>query len=454
MSTTLYDPSSYEWRPAAVLAFSHMMNNEIDKACKYFSVVEKAVPDLEWVVQNKKWFVEAQEQKDFIMRFIWILKFLKTHNPDLMMKLFDAVPKSMQQHPTMKQLKSQVTPPKVWSKKSVVFFCGASWEEWADPSVVTGIGGSEEAVIYLTRELAKLGWEVTVYNQCGDLEGTYHGVEYKDVASFNVKDTFNYFVSWRHNIFSNVPIVAKKTILWLHDVPSNVSGDRGNLFNKVVVLSNYHKSLLPSSVDNTQIYVSSNGINLEDFELQTHIERNPYRMIYTSSYDRGIEHLLERWSEVKEAVPEAELHLFYGWDTYDAMMKQGIRPKEFRERMTKLMQQPGIFEHGRVGHKQLNKELAKSHFWVYPSHFQEISCISAMKAQAMGCYPVYMNYAALNETVKGGCGIVGDINTKEVEDVYIQRLISCLKSSPKVVIPKEQFGWDKVAQDWTEGLFV
>jgi hypothetical protein len=77
-----------------------------------------------------------------------------------------------------------------------------------------------------------------------------------------------------------------------------------------------------------------------------------------------------------------------------------------------------------------------------------------MKAQAMGCYPVYMNYAALNETVKGGCGIVGDINTKEVEDVYIQRLISCLKSSPKVVIPKEQFGWDKVAQDWTEGLFV
>ncbi|EHJ11445.1 hypothetical protein CWATWH0003_3817t4, partial [Crocosphaera watsonii WH 0003] len=35
-------------------------------------------------------------------------------------------------------------------------------EDWAYPSIKKGIGGSEEAIIYLSQELVRLGYQVTV----------------------------------------------------------------------------------------------------------------------------------------------------------------------------------------------------------------------------------------------------------------------------------------------------
>ena len=52
------------------------------------------------------------------------------------------------------------------SGKDLVIYCGQTPHQWdSDPSKV--IGGSEEAVINLARELAKLSWNITVYNNCG-----------------------------------------------------------------------------------------------------------------------------------------------------------------------------------------------------------------------------------------------------------------------------------------------
>ena len=50
----------------------------------------------------------------------------------------------------------------------------------------------------------------------------------------------------------------------------------------IMVLSQFHKTLLPSYIPESKIYVSSNGINLADFNNDL-LERNPKRMIYTSS---------------------------------------------------------------------------------------------------------------------------------------------------------------------------
>lgn len=47
------------------------------------------------------------------------------------------------------------------------------------------------------------------------------------------------------------------------------------------------------------------------------IRRNSYWCMYCSSYDRGLEHLLKMWPEVKKQVPEAELHVFYGWQLFE-----------------------------------------------------------------------------------------------------------------------------------------
>jgi glycosyltransferase involved in cell wall biosynthesis len=355
-------------------------------------------------------------------------------------------------------LKNIFCKPKVWSNKSIVIYCGASWEEWTPPNVLSGIGGSEEAVIHLSEELTKLGWEVTVFNKCNDNAGVYDGVTYRNSYEFNIRDTFNILISWRKDIFRSKKILAKKRLVWLHDIVGKSDYSSGeDYLEKVIVLSKFQKSLLSKELPETRIYVSTNGINLDDFKPSL-LSRNPHRMIYTSSYDRGIEHLLMMWQDIRKEVPDAELHLFYGWQVYDEMMKAGLRPKKFRELMTELMKQDGIFEHGRIGHKQLIKEFYKSGVWVYPCHFEEISCISAMKAQACRCVPVCTDYAALNETVMGGVKVNGQAGENGVDERYKEALIKVLKDTEyqeklRSELPdKEIFSWEKVAKDWDKDL--
>ena len=288
------------------------------------------------------------------------------------------------------------------------------------------------------------------------MEGDYEGVEYKPFYYFNPNDNFDNLIAWRGNIFKDQKIKARKTYVWMHDVPCPDQFDRDSIdqIDKLIVQSNYHRSLFPDWIENNKFLVARNGINLEDFDIDDKL-RNPKRMIYTSSYDRGIQHLLLCWPEIKREVPDAELYIYYGWDVYDAMVKKGFRDPEFKNRMVELMKQDGVFECGRVGHKELNYAFQGAGLWVYPCHFEEISCIAAMKAQANGTVPAVVKYAALKETVKAGLSIDGKASDPEVMDRYVKCLISLLKDTDKqellrkeVLKHKNDFGWDGVAKMW------
>jgi glycosyltransferase involved in cell wall biosynthesis len=79
-----------------------------------------------------------------------------------------------------------------------------------------------------------------------------------------------------------------------------------------------------------------------------------------------------------------------------------------------------------------------------------------MEAQAAGAIPVVINYAALQETVKGGVKIDGDGWDKETQERWLEALIDLLKHPDKQEVMRkelqklaEQFSWDKVAEDWS-----
>lgn len=462
-SFMLIDPSSYTWRPALSLSYSYFQLGDFEKAKKLLDYVKKFVPTLDFVKDNEKIFAQAVEHKRFVEHYFWLAHFIKDKEPKLLENLLNCIPSELGENELLVKFRHAHTPPKVWADNSVVFYCGQAWETWADPSVLTGIGGSEEAVIYLSRELVKLGWDVTVFNSCGDFEGDYNGVHYRNYVYFNPNDEHNVCIAWRNNIFQH-GVKAKRRIVWLHDVvPNSWFRTKSEIesVDRLIVLSEAHKSVIPDTFPREKIYVSRNGINLDDFELNG-VERNPHRMIYTSSYDRGLVHLLEMWPDIKKEVPNAELHCFYGWDTYDKMVKNGaIKDDSFKRFLLPMLAQPGINEHGRVGHKQLVKEFKKSGVYAYPSHFFEISCISAMKAQAAGAIPVVTDYAALSETVKLGYKVSGQAGDKEVDERYKRVLIDVLKDTSKqeddrkmLEKIKPSFGWGKVAEEWAADLFM
>lgn len=104
------------------------------------------------------------------------------------------------------------------------------------------------------------------------------------------------------------------------------------------------------------------------------VKRNPHRVIYTSSYDRGCLHLLEIWPEVKKAVPDAILDIYYGWDLFDKFYKGNPSSMKWKEGMLNMMKADGITEHGRIPQHQVAEEMGKSGVWAYPVHFGEINC--------------------------------------------------------------------------------
>jgi glycosyltransferase involved in cell wall biosynthesis len=186
-----------------------------------------------------------------------------------------------------------------------------------------------------------------------------------------------------------------------------------------------------------------------------------YKCFWGSSYDRGLERLLAIWPDIKKEVPLAELHIYYGWQLFDAVYsRMAYNPERmaWKETVNKKMQQPGVFHHGRVGQKQLLQEMKNYGIWAYPTNFDEISCITAMNCQILGLIPITNNVAALKETVKYGTKVEGDIADPEVLETYKNELISWLKSDTKQkAIRKEmcewatkEFSWSKVAKEWSE----
>lgn len=177
--------------------------------------------------------------------------------------------------------------------------------------------------------------------------------------------------------------------------------------------------------------------------------RNQYRIIYTSSYDRGLEHILKMWPDIKKEVPEATLHVFYGWMLFDRFYKDNPASMAWRNNMAKMLTQDGITDYGRMPQKDLIKEYEKSAIWAYPSHFGEINCLSAIKAQAYGCEPVVVNYAALKETVQYGRKIEGDIYDQETQEEFKKQLIEALKGGMEESRRKEMMKWATEKYAWS-----
>lgn len=340
---------------------------------------------------------------------------------------------------------------------TIVFYCGNSFEEWSPKSEGAGIGGSEEAVINMARELAKLGNKVTVFNKCGDDEGTYDGVKYENYEYFDdVK--CDVLVFWRQPSYVfelKTRYNATQRFLWLHDtMPEHEILPVKHDLTGIFVLSGFHASLYPNLRD--KLIRTTNGINLSHFEKK--VERDPYKIVYGSSYDRGLKELLEMWSDIKAYEPRAKLNVFYGM--------KAIQDEQFRDEIKHLLNQEGVTDLGRISHEKVAKEFLSAGVWAYPCWFPEISSLTAMKAQAGGAIPVITPTCALQETVRWG------LTTREprdhkgempwgtempdrLRDRFVELIRKALDSDlqkrtrNKMMADTQRWDWGKVALSWS-----
>lgn len=467
-TSMVMNPLDYTYRPWLLLAECKYREGKVDEA---IYACKKALEyrDDELTRGFLETYNKLKGHKLATEAFTGLASFLElTGEPEKVSKLLEATPKELQDNPLVLRVRRKYTEPKVWPKKSVVIFTGNNAiGEWGPWSLSEGIGGSEEAIVRLSRRLTEQGYGVTVYANPGTRAGEHDGVYWRNYWELDLRDKFDVFVVWRSPWFFDADVNARKKYLWLHDVmqPEEFTPERLAKLDKVIVLSKYHRSLFPNIPDE-KIMLSANGIDGNEFvvngengPLNYESMRDPHTIIYQSSHVRGLSHLYDIWPEVKKAVPDAKLYQMYGWDSYIAINKDNPERMDWMEQMkARQASLPDVYELGKVSQAKCVEMSLCAGIWAYPCTFPEISCIAAMKNQAGGAIPVASNFAALDETIQFGVKLdLGDEwNDGKAKEAYTKALIDMLLDTDKqdsirqemMTVTRRDNSWESVAQSW------
>ena len=208
-----------------------------------------------------------------------------------------------------------------------------------------------------------------------------------------------------------------------------------------------------------KVCVSSNGIKSEEIAraLADPPKRNPRRLMYASSPDRGLLYLSEIFKRAKEIMPDLELHVYYGFDNIEKIIDvlPGVRKKT--NDIRRSLDQPGVEIHGRTAQPELIREWLKAGIWCHPSSFTETSCITCMDAQALGAIPITTPVWAIADNVEHGIFLEGDPYVDNLtRSRYVLELVR-LASDPikqegirETMMPwaQQKFGWECFVDQW------
>ncbi len=328
-----------------------------------------------------------------------------------------------------------------------------------------GLGGSESAVYYMARELHRLDNEVKVVCNC-ETPGTYDGVEYlhkADSKNIFMNREFDIFIVSRFYNFFQVPFNSRLNVLWNHDVLDNKFGLLKYLprIDVLFNLSRFHaeeyRNKLPAAA--SKIRQTRNGIDLELVESCVKgRKKNPYKTIYASRPERGLLILLESvWPRLLKRFPHLELYICgYGADEIKVPEEEKAMFEEIRALVKEL---PGVFNLGSLSKSDYYSHLAESSLMLYPCNFPEISCISAIEAQACGTPIVTTRGFALKETVAANeCLVAGNPQSAEYQDYFIHIASELLVDSHlyRNAVRKGKkwvesyYTWPAIAGEWEE----
>jgi len=461
-SIIVFNPRDYDFTPLMLLSKVYYQLSRPDQAVTCIEGCLKIQPGN---TELKKMLVYLKSQAKIFETVVKVLgKAKKLKSKKAIKKLIDELPEDLQSHPGICNLRNIHFQKTGSTGKDIVYFCGFTEEEWTpDTAKTKGIGGSEEAVIWLTSMWAKQGYNVTVYNNCGHKEKVFDGVTYKPFWSWNYRDKQDVVIVWRNPGILKHEINAPIVLLDMHDVipEGEMSPERIARASKIMVKSKYQRDLYKSIPDDKFIIVP-NGIDAKLFDVVS--ERDNNLIINTSAPNRGIYILTHMFREIKKRHPEARLQWAYGWTTFNNGFRDNAEVMQWREKLENDMKEIGVEILGRLSHGDVAKLYLKAGIWAYPSGFGEIDCISLSKAMAAGAFPVTTDFAALGEKQgHGGHFIHSDITSnnwlkpnqhdfsiideKQVNE-SIDAVVHYLKNPPTEEARKEMRKWAQETFDW------
>lgn len=291
-----------------------------------------------------------------------------------------------------------------------------------DGSTLTkrGLGGSESAIIRISEELSKIGFDVTVYNDCTSDDskpGVYGKVQYKPLHEANSLDTPSYDVvvisrsvtailqSW------TVCERSKFVTLYLHDTFCEGDDQIEYLINtgklqEIFTLSDWHTGYVTHcdhgfrrnyDVLKNHIFMTRNGINATPKEWVDVREKDPNLFVFNASVTKGMVPLVKQiWPEVKRRIPEAKLKIIGGYYKFREAAGPDQQQKDWEE--MSLQHGKDIHFTGVITQPEISDILRKASYMIYPVGFPETFGISTLEALAHNVPLITCQFGALEET--------------------------------------------------------
>jgi len=369
----------------------------------------------------------------------------------------------------------------------------------------TGLGGSESAVIYLSKELVKLGFNVTVFNDCesnGHTPGIYDGVVYLPLKTVEtVQEYFDVMIASRtvapffekpNEIFKhyktlpsfrNIINRSAHKVLWMHDTfcdGDNLIEDliKDKRLDEIFTLTDWHTSYVTTcnhgryrnfDLLKKHIFMTRNGIGARPEKWVDIKQKDPNLFVFNASVTKGMFPLVTKiWPKIKEKRPDAKLTVIGGYYRF-----KDNNPDQQELDWRNLVEKYGndIEFTGVISQPQISDILTKASYMIYPAAFPETFGISTLEALAHNVPLITCNFGALEETAISAacykiehpveknfscewldeekqCNDFVDLAIEAYDNTYLhqQKMYMCNQV-------KDICNWDSIALQWKQHFY-
>jgi len=327
----------------------------------------------------------------------------------------------------------------------------------------TQMGGSEAAVLSIAQKLASRGHDVLLGCKTAYPEsiGNLRICPFDLFLPGILASRYDVLISWDDpSVFRfATPHIPKKILVFqLNDAQVGVFD---HTIDAYFHPSHWHADRFAEEYAIPEGKQYTNLINAVDPRLFLTSPSRQSHVVWASSPDRGLHHLLQMWPEVLKAVPEAHLHIYYDMDKWLATVArvaatgQQVITSDRAQLISQLMPQTAnMTYHGGVSKLEVAAALSNAKVMAYPCEPvapTEGFSMTTLESWIAGCSVIISDADALLE-LWGWRDGVACLPLPVQYDIWVEKIVEGLRADtppgPRVV--PEFLTWDYKAIQWEE----
>lgn len=345
-------------------------------------------------------------------------------------------------------------------KLRVVFVFNDPNNDFNDESYETrGVGGADATLILLTRELAKRGHIVEVYNGT-KREGCFKGVYWYNLQRIDPDVYADIYILYRNYHHSVKNMYCGTKIFFSHDqwTSMNWETDIFPFVDRMFCVSPFHKNYILKhySIPAKKIDIMYNGLNGVDYEARE-ARKVPGKMIFCSVPKRGLDHLLEWFPDIKYQVPNASLWITSDYTLWGSKDPDNAVQKQTAENMSAY----GIHYLGNIPRSELVKHQLESEIMAYTCNYEENFCISAIECMAAACVPVTSDIGSMKFTVGDGGVVIPTVPSDPAYRLeFVKTVVALLNDAEsrhgyalRGIQRAQEFDWRTLVEDYEKKFY-